>query len=60
MCLRTLDFSWWQKTSIAVGQPSTGHKQKGIGEGEEDVQISDYRVWTETVKSKQQTYKEKS
>jgi hypothetical protein len=32
----TLLLQQWEKTSIVVKHPSTGHKQEGIGNGEED------------------------
>ena len=50
ICTEMLTFRRWQKTSVEVGYPSTGHEQEGIWEGAEDVWISDCRVWTETAK----------
>jgi len=39
----------WQKTSVAAGEPSAGHWCEGMAEEEEDVQIGDGTVWSETV-----------
>ena len=42
-----MTFPQWEKMSIGVGvgQPSTNHKEEGIGDGEEeDVYINDCRV----------------
>ena len=64
LAMRTdiLTFPRWKKTCTGAGQPSTGRKQVGTGEEEEeeDVYISDYRVWTETGKGEEQICKEKS
>ena len=43
-------------TSIEVRQPSACHVQDGIGEGREDLQIADYRDWTETAKEEQRKW----
>jgi len=40
------DFPQWEKTFRGVGRPSTS--QDGMGDGEKDVCICDYRVWTVT------------
>ena len=50
----------WEKTSIGVEQPSNSHWQEGIGEGEEDVKISDYRVWADTAKCEERMCKGKT
>jgi hypothetical protein len=50
----------WEKTSIGVGQPSTSRWQEGIGEGEEDVKISDYRIWADTAKDEERMCKGKT
>ena len=47
-----LTFPRWEKTSTGAGQPSAGHKQEGTG-GEEDVEIGDCRVWSETAKGEE-------
>lgn len=44
--------------SLGVGHPSTCHQQDGIGEDEDYVKISDYRVWTKTAKNEKMIYKE--
>jgi hypothetical protein len=33
-----------EETGLGAGHPSTSHEHKGTGQGEEDVQISDYRA----------------
>ena len=51
------DFPQWEKTFIGAGRLS--NNQEGIGDGEKDVCICDYRVWTATVKDVEQICKEK-
>ena len=46
----------WEKTSIRVGQPST----EGIEAAEEDVKISDYRVWADTAEDGERMCKGKT
>lgn len=46
--------------SMGVGHPSTCHQQEGMGEEEDFVKISDYRVWTKTAKDEKTISKEKS
>ena len=43
-----LTFPRWEKTSTGVGEPWTGHRQEGIGDGEEGMWIVEFRVWNET------------
>ena len=50
----------WEETSIEVGQLSTGHWQDGMGEGEEYVKISDYRVWADPAKYEERMCKGKT
>jgi len=46
--------------SMGVGHPSTCHQQERMGEEEDYVKISDYRVWTKTVKNEKIIYIKKS
>jgi len=44
--------------SLGVGHQSTCHQQDGMGEDEDYVKISDYRVWTKTAKNEKMIYEE--
>jgi len=48
------------KNIYRVGKASASHQQEGMGEGEEDVYISDYTACTETARDKEQMCREKS
>lgn len=43
-----LTFTRLEKISIGIRPSATSHKEEGKREAEEDMQISDCRVWTET------------
>jgi hypothetical protein len=39
----------WKTASIEAGDPSTSHQHERKGQGEEEVWISDFNIWTDTV-----------
>jgi hypothetical protein len=45
----------WGITSREVEGPLTSHEREEIGDGEEDVQISDCRACTDTAKDEERT-----
>jgi hypothetical protein len=49
MLTKLLSFPRWEEISIRIRHTATSHKEEGIRQSEEDMQISDCRVQTETV-----------